>query len=234
MPVRKLKLNRAERQQYRRCVTQLYSEGIDFGDDVDMRTSFEDICPLEITASDHGFVYDSETICAWAVLPLRMQARERVIFENCHIEAASDELSFDIASLTAKRGRYYLGRDLSFPEREVLNPCLESIHTKEPFCLSSGHACEGVVLGYVGKSGIGYLKTGSISVQITVVDSLDREVEAEIQLGVRRVRGEVAAARNTIVPLKPTVALVDIEIAPRVALYGAAEQREGSALDDLY
>jgi hypothetical protein len=223
MPINKMRLNAAERLEYRRCLAQLNSEGLDFGDDLEILTSFEDRCPLEITASDCGLVYDSEAMCADALLPLRMRTYETLIFENCDIESLSDEFTFAMPVLRQYRRRYYLG-SRSFPVEEVLNHCFESVYTKKPFRLRRGQTVEGVVLGYVDKSSPKYLETRIVPVHITVVDSWHRRMEVEIPLGVRRVNQHFEAARSETVTQKT----VGTACEPEIAAGGGCRRTERS------
>ena len=200
MPTYRSRLSAAIKKEYSRCLAQLDSEGLELGDDLELFS--ENICPLKITASDCGFVFDSQSICVHAVVPLRLCAYQTVTFEDCDIETVSEELAFHIAAPPQSRGRYYVHRR-SFAAEEVLNSCFESVFTKKPFRLCRGRTVEGVVLGYLDKLTIEYLQTRVVPVRISLLDSLDRRVDVELQLGVQRMPEQVEAAKNKSIANRP-------------------------------
>ena len=194
MPTKRSRLSMVEKMEYSRCLAQLDSEGLALGDEFEF-ISFANTCPLKISASDCGLVYDSQSVCVHAVVPLRLCAYETLTFQDCDIETVSEDFAFHIVTPPQIRGRYYVQRR-SFAAEEVLNSCFESVFTKKPFRLCRGRAVEGVVLGYLDKPTIEYLQTRVVPVRISVLDSLDRRVEVELQLGVQRMPQQVEMAQD--------------------------------------
>ena len=201
MPTKRNRLSATEKKEYSRCLAQMDSEGLDLGDEFELISS-ANTCPLQITVSDGGFVFDSQSICVHAVVPLRLRAYQTVTFEDCDIETVSGDFAFHIAAPPQSRGHYYVHR-WSFAVEEVLNSYFESVFTKKPFRLCRGRTVEGVVLGYLEKPTMEYLQTRVVPVRVSVLDSLDRRVDVELQLRVQRVPEQVEAAKNKSIANRP-------------------------------
>ena len=173
MPIRIRRLGQMEEAEYRRCLREMQAEGID----VDIPDEWQEPCPLKITRGRQpGIVCDlGRGITGYAIW-LRVVSQCRVIVPEYEISSEWDEVSIDLPCLKETHGRYKFG-PLDYAVTEVLNDRLER-GLRFNF---RGDMVEGVVIAY-GCQAIPETYHGAVSVRVTLMDTLERTVQNEIEL----------------------------------------------------
>jgi len=173
MPTRKLRLSRAEQAESYLRLRQLQAEGID----VDIPDDWQEPCPLKITRGRQpGIVCDLGGGNTGYAIWLRVVSQGRVIVPEYEISSEWDEGSIDLPYLRETRGRYKFG-PLDYAVTEVLNDRLER-GLRFNF---RGDMVEGVIIAG-GCQAIPETYHGAVSVRVTLMDTLERTVQTEIEL----------------------------------------------------
>jgi hypothetical protein len=173
MPTRKLRLSRAEQAESYVRLRQLQAEGID----VDVPDGWRERCPLKITQGRQpGMVCDLGGGNTGYAIWVRVVSQGRVIVPDYEISAEWDEGSIDLPYLRETDGRYKFGC-LDYAVTEVLNDQLER-GLRFNF---RGDMVEGVIIAY-GCLAIPETYHGAVSVRVTLMDALERTVQAELEL----------------------------------------------------
>ncbi len=182
MPTRKLRLSRTEEADTLACLRQLQAEGIDIEipDEWEERSS----CPLKITPGrDLGMICDLPGGHAGYAIPFRMVAQSRLTLVDYDLACEWDDQIELTAHLEERDGRCKFGH-FDYLATEVLNDRLD-----KPLAFHyRGQLVEGVILAY-GLESIPeeYRRRGGIvPVRLTFIDTLEREVRAEVKLLVER------------------------------------------------
>ena len=182
MPTRKLRLSRTEEAKTLACLRQLQAEGIDvvIPEEWQERSS----CPLKIIPGrDLGLICDLPGGHTGYAIPFGMVAQSRLILVDYDLACEWDDQIELAPRLEERDGRCKFGH-FDYPATEVLNDRLEkpmSFHYR-------GQFVEGVILAY-GLESIPeeYRRRGGIvSVRLSFVDTLEREVRKEIKLVLER------------------------------------------------
>ena len=191
MPTSKKRLTAAEAKMAQRSLTQLRSEGFDFGPDADVSIAEEERCPLEITEGRGiGMATDLGSDMAAYALPLRLVARSPVTIEECCVAAPWDEVTGSLPYLKETGGRYRLG-SLSYPVGEVLND-----HFDQPYSMQTGATLEGVLLAEGLEPIPDHVVGGVVSLRVTFVDTFQREATKTMSVPMRRSTGSSIAIES--------------------------------------
>ena len=173
MPIRIRRLGQMEEAEYRRCLREMQAEGID----VDISDGWQEPCPLKITqGSQPGTVCDLGGGNTGYAIWVRVVSQRRVIVPDYEISSEWDEGSIDLPYLRETRGRYKFGT-LDYAVTEVLNDQLER-GLRFNF---RGDMVEGVIIAY-GCQAIPETYHGAVSVRVTLIDTLERTAQTEIEL----------------------------------------------------
>jgi hypothetical protein len=172
MPIRKIHQSKLEATRTSFHLNQLLSEGIDIGMDPEPGATPE-ACPLKVSNSDIGEIYalpnDNTIYC----LPLRIVPHACSILDDCHIRSAWDPFSIELPHLTERNGRYHHG-PVNLRTNEVLNDIFgERLHR--------GAIREGMILACGFMPVPDEVGDTKVSVEITLVDTLERKITAEIR-----------------------------------------------------
>jgi hypothetical protein len=172
---RKLRCNREQRARSYARLRQLQAEGID----VDLPDSCQEICPVLITpVHQPGIVCDLDGSNTGYAIQLRIAAQTRVILTAYEISSEWDEESIELPFLREQGGRYKFG-PLDYGVSEVLNDRLE----KGLRFNFRGDMVEGVILAYGCETlPDKYPSFAPAPVCVTLIDSLGRSVQKELQL----------------------------------------------------
>jgi hypothetical protein len=173
MPIRTRQLGQMGEAEYHRCLREMQAEGID----VDIPDRWQEPCPLKITRGRQpGMVCDLGGGNTGYAIWLRVVSRCRVIVPEYEISSEWDEGSIDLPYLHETRGRYKFGL-LDYAVADVLNDQLER-GLRFNF---RGDMVEGVIIAY-GCEAIPETCHGTVSVRVTLMDTLERTVQTEIEL----------------------------------------------------
>jgi hypothetical protein len=191
MPIRKTHLSAARIEEYRSYLKQLYAEGID----VEIPAEWQESCPLEITrGSGTAAVFDLPVDNTAFIMPVCFVARSHVIVVDHDIRCSWDD-QIELPYIRECGGRYKFGPQ-TYLTSEVLNGRLE-----KPFNLNRGSIVEGLILAYGCQPIPEEVRSRMVSVQLTLTDTLGREIRSEIGLVV-----ESAAKReDTVLPSRTEV-----------------------------
>jgi hypothetical protein len=174
MPIRKNRLNADEKEQYLSYLKQLHAEGVA----ISIPEDLPERCPLEISQGRCiGGICDLPGFNTLYAIPLRLIARSPAILLDHRIQSLWDD-SIEFPFLSERNKRYYFG-SLSYLSSEVLND-----HFDEPFSLSRGAIVDGVIIAYGCVPVPEEFAGRSVPVQITLTDTLNREIRSEITLTV--------------------------------------------------
>ncbi|HEX6505809.1 MAG TPA: hypothetical protein VF011_21410 [Terriglobales bacterium] len=188
MSSRKLRLSRAQQKEAYARLRQLQGEGID----VDIPDEWQEVCPLSITPGRQpGIVCDLGGGNTGYAIWVRIVSQCRVIVPGHEISSEWDEGSIELPDLHETRGRYKFG-PLDYAVKEVLNDQLER-GLRFNF---RGDMVEGVIIAY-GCEPIPETYHGLVPVRVTLIDSLERSVQKEIELLIaeRRLKRDHSPAR---------------------------------------
>lgn len=184
--MRKNRKSAARIREYCSYIKQMQDEGLD----VELPSEWQEPCPVEITSGrEFGFVRDLWSDSTLYAIPVRITCWSRTVVADFHIESLWDDYTIALPPSTE-----HLGLDAArcLPG-EVLNDRLDAGLRMNP-----GAALEGLILAYGCLPIPKEVTAGTVSVQLTLVDTLGREAQGQINLAVQRTAETLTAvfARN--------------------------------------
>ena len=172
MPIRKIRQSKLEAKRTSFYLNQLLSEGIPTGMGPEPG-AMPEACPLKVTNPDIGEIYalpnDNTVYC----LPLRIVPHACSILDDCQIRSPWDPFSIELPHLTERDGRYHHG-PVNLRTNEVLN----DIFGKR---LIRGVIREGMIVACGFMPVPEEVGDTMVLVEITLVDTLERDITAEIR-----------------------------------------------------
>ena len=138
-------------------------------EDQDVRDDRIERCPIVLKRGETGGEVCQINHVIYYVIPLTIVANSRVIILDYRFYSQWEGIGIELLSLAEKKGRYKFG-DWDFPVGEVLNDRFEN-----GFRLNfRGDMLKGCIIGHGGLYPDDYGTTRAVSVDVTLVDSLDR------------------------------------------------------------